>query len=447
MKVAKFLGCFLLLSVIIYGQEKDSFLKFDLKSFEEILEKSPSIANRDLWEFLHKSSESAFSRENYNSAKVQAEKAKLVANKIGDLLLQYNSNYQLGKIEILSESEGSESRARTLFREAYNFYLQESNRIAPKKIEIEKERAYFYYYWSLLDSNPNYINESLDAALAKLRVAYIFHSVYPGKIYDDAFVLTSLQIARCFGITGNNLAKLIWIENAKTRFSENSEIKNQLLFQIYLESHEAYLRLGDTQSAFNQLNNIEALKNRLSPKSLFFYFRSGGDFNYQTQNKKLQDFFYSAGINLAKKESNLIQLGSFYISQMFSELNSKNVKKAETYLPLIEDLLKKDIKLNKIQIYAAKALIAGYKSDFKASNEYFTKAKDILAEWGGEWRNVLFLYSCEVDIARFHKDYEKLKIISQHYLDTATKFNNRTSFYMYINLSKANKNLGNIEES
>lgn len=442
MKIGCFLVCLFLCQyqIAIFGQDKEMLLKLNTEKFKKLIEKSPSIANKDLWGLFHQSAENAFLKENYKLAENYSDKAKIIADKLGDFFLLYKSNYQLGKVEISLQND---KEARNLFNIAYAYLIKEANKIAPQKIGVDKEAPLFFYYWALIDSNYGY----LSPAFSRLWLAYSFHSVYPDKIFDDAFVLTSLQIARCFGMKGNHLAKLIWIEIAKTRFSESSEIRNQLLFQIFYESQDAYLRIGDNQSALNQFNKIEAIRDVLSSKSKLLYFGSRGDFNYQTQNKKLQDFYYNEGIKLAKKDLDNTELGDFYINKLFSELNAKNVEKAESYLKLIEELLRKNIYLNKIHIYAAKALIAGYKNDATSSKEYFLTAENLLNDWRNNWELALFLYSCETDIAKFQKNYENLKNISQKYIDIAFKYNNKTSFYMFMNLAEANKGLGNVEEA
>ncbi len=429
-------------SSLVFAQDKNEILKLDTKTFEQMVEKSPTFVNKELWEFLYNQADIDFENENYLLAQQTSEKAMVLANKINDAIIKNKSYFQLAKVEVLLQNY---ERANQLFIISRETLLNESKRIAPKRLQIETENGFFYYYWSFIYSNPDHTNPYLETAFAYLSNAYWLNNFQSDSKFDDSFVLTSLHIARCFGMKGHPLAKLLWIENAKLRFSETSKRKDKLLFQIHYETQDVYQKLGDYNSASQEFQKLQNL-NISSENSKFLYLRALADFNSGVNNRIKQAEFLQKGIELAQQKNHKKQLGEFYAGQMLRLLNKKKFDEVGKYLKSLKNMDKSAV--NELDLSITEAVLAARKGEFEKSNLFLAEAEKSWEKNGKDWRNEIFIRSWQAEVLLLQKDYEKLKLITDRYLEILLKH----SFVdylpeVYLYRVKAFQGLGKFQEA
>ena len=432
---------------IVCAQSHETILKLEPKGFKILLEKSPELASKDLWEFFIHKAEVSFNRKNYKTALKRSEKARIIAGRIkGDFVL-YATHRQLGKIAFFRSEP---TKAHRHFRWATNYLkrgIQSNYSGAPA---LTPEDAYLFYYWGYVFSDPSLTNSYLDFALSRLARAYDISKAQRSNEYDDVYTKTSLHLARVFGMKGHHVAKLLWIENAKLRCSEYLKNRDEIQFQISYESLKAMHRIGNYAMAEQSIYRIEVLKERLSLESQLRYLEAMVNFNGNINKVKQKHIAIDAGIDLARRTNSIYHLASFYIDKMLQLFLDKNTEKAKQYLHLLEEIKKKEaFSVNEIVIYLAKAVIASHEGNISESEKYFDAAENVWVEnYGREWKSGLFFLGWKAETKLFQKDYKNLKLVGERYLDLALKVNVKNGLpFIYIMLARAHLGLGNIKEA
>lgn len=428
------------------AQGFESLRKLDNKQFQAEVERSPSLVTQLAWEFFYNIAKRDFDREEFTTSRNSSEKAKTIAEKLNDDFVSYQTYSQLGKIAVFQKDY---DLARSCFDKSIK-HLAEAYKENPKETPtFTPDFASLYYYWAYTYSDPDRIYAGFDNAFKSLNYVLRISDREPNSEFDDIYTRTSLQIARCFGYTGNHLTKLLWIENAKLRFSDSVKKPNELRFQIHNESIDALNRLGNYSLGKIELEKISDLSKTLSADFKLRYLLQAASFNGQINNVSQKHQYLDIGIDLATKAGFETQLSDFYVGKLFQLLLDKDLKGAKSYLALLEDIRKNDPNVvNEIDIYVAEAVIAHHEGNIKESEFYFKEAESYWRKTGSEWQNGQFLLGWWSEITLFQKDFEKLKTVGNKYLDLVNQVNEKDSLpFIYIILARAYLGLGNLKDA
>lgn len=445
MRIFSILALSLLLCAPCAAQNKIAFLEADPSTFEQTLDKFPTLYNSEDWKLINQKAETLFKNQEYSQADNYSSKARILAEKLQDNLLIARSYHHLGKIQTqLLEYE----KAKEFFLQAALNYAR-----TEKTHQNKLEAGFLLKDFAFLYSNPEFITKSqdLNTALFYLFQAYKVANTNPGPPSEDLRIQTSLQIAVCFGIKGDFFAQIVWLEKVLNEIPKTPDDSSPYLFDAYLGLQSAYRAIGSYEDAFQNLSKLGVwLKSAPQDhQRKLNYLRNLADFYTQVSADKKSETTVNEGIALSKSLNNFSQLANFYSAKLLKSLEAGKFKEANESLILLEDISKRDkLAVNGLDLYVGKAVIAGYKSERAKSEEYFRQAKKALEEDGGERSNTLFLLFWESKIALFQKDYEKLKSISEKYLDAATGTNNKDSLPLaLINLAKSYAGIGNLPEA
>lgn len=425
-----FLSC-----AVCTAQDKNAALEADPPTFQQTLDKFPTLYNSEDWKLINQKAETFFKGEEYSEADNFSLKGRILAEKLQDNLLIARSFHQLGRVQTKLLDY---AKAKEYFGQAALFYTR-TEKTPPNKLEVGfllKDLAFIY-------SNPEFINKSqdLNTALFYLFQAYKVATSFPDlQRSEDLLIQTSLQIATCFGIRGDFPAQIVWLEKVLTLISKDNT-DSPYLFDVYFGLQSAYRAVGSYEEAFRNLKKAESwLKRNPDQHKRLKFLRHLSDFYTQINYSRERDKALSEGILLSKKLNSPEMLGDFYSAKLLKLLEDRKLKEAAEYLSLLEVLSGKNSYLvNKLDVEVARAVLAGYGNDRVKSQEYFRLAEKTLEEAsGGEWTNTLFLLIWESRVALYQKDYEKLKLISEKYLDAASKAGSLDSLpQIHINLAKS----------
>ena len=440
---------YLLLFVLVLGcgmvcsQNHDLLLELKLKGFKALVKQSPELVDTELcWLFITKA-ETSFNNKDYKTALTQAEKARVLAIQIKSDFILYVSHRQLGKIAFYI---GKHRKAHSHFHWATKYFAREIQNNPSVTIKLQPEHAYLYYYWGSNFLNSSNNHAYLDRSILRFADAYRISATQTERKYDDVFTRTSLNIARWFGLRDYHLTKLLWIETAKLRSSESIKNKNELFFQIHYESSNAASEIGDYSLAAKELYKIENIKTPLSLDSQLRYLFASAIFNGSVNKVKQKHVFLNKGADLAKKTKSKLYTVHFYVELMLQHILDRNWDKTKLYLTLIEEIEEQEPSLVKdVDIYVAKAILYSYAGDIKLSDLYFDKAEDWWINKGRSWRIGQFVFGWRAETMLFQKNYKKLRLVGEKYLNLALKANSKDSLpFIYIILARAHLGLGDI---
>ena len=441
-------GVLLVIYVVILGinigfaQDYNVLVNLENKKFERVVKESKDIDSRDLWNFLNLRVESDLKARNFSAAIETAKKTKFVSDVLRDKIVLGRSLALLGRTEYFG---GVFEKSQDYFQQSYQILLKEVNGNPEEQNLIYLAES--LYHFGLIYADPDLVSVNNSFAIGifgkSLSIVASLTNNY------GLFVRIALQIARCFGKQNNHIAKLLWLDTARQRLLESSSKDSQLFFDISYESFLVYSRISDYSAVFEEFNKM-SLINDVSSKSQIRYFGALAEFNFDLGKIKQAELLYKSGIEIAQKNSDETDKAWIYAAKMLYLLNDGKLIEAKKYLELIEKLKSNNsLSINTLDLSVTKAVIAGFEGDTSKSKEYFDIAeKDLVKNFNNDKPNTYFLRFWQSKVALFQKDYEKLKSISEKYLDVAKKYNSKDSLLLiYINLTKAYLGTGNLSKA
>lgn len=416
-------------------------MEADPLPFQQTIDKFPALFSSEDWKLIARKAETSLEKRDYAKSALYSTKARILAEKLQDNLQIARSYHQAGRIQtkILDYS-----KAKEYFGQAALFYAK-TERNPQNKLEA----AFLLKDLAIIYSNPDFINKTqdLNTAVFYLSQAYKAATTSSDPRAKNLLIQTSLQIATCFGIRGDFPAQIVWLEKVQTLISKDTHENSPYHFDALLGLQSAYRALGSYEDAYQNIEKLESwLKRNPDSHKRLRYLRHLSDFYTQINYPRERDNALSEGIALSKKLNIPDMLGDFYSAKLLKSLEDRNLKESAGYLSLLEDLSgKNSFSVNKLDIQVARAVLAGYANDQVKSDEYFRLAGNTLEETGGEWTNTLFLLVWESRIASYRRDYEKLKRISEKYLESASRAGSLDSLpQIYIFLAGSYAGAGDL---
>ena len=427
----------LVLGSLCAAQKIDNLERLDDKTFEQQLEKLPSLISKTRWEFFYRKAVDAFENEEYETSRQLISKSRIIAEKLEENFLIGKSLRFAGKVETKLFQLSKASR----FFEKASAFLEQAGDSADLKLEV----GFLLNDWANRFTNPNLIHDDIDLREAQKLLSFALKITENPNIQNPELkILTILNVANCFGIKGNYLTQVYWLEKAK------SEIKNNLSAakynsELFSSLIEAYLKLGDMAKVNYYLKSLESeTKGKKTPRLI--YLRKSVEF-YTKINSNLRYQSLDEGIRLAKQFKDFNYLSEFYRQKMLTLLIDRRLDEAKEYINLLEELSKSgNYIVEELDIFTVKAVIEGLTGNQEKSDELFIAAEKILADEGNDWSNALFLYNWEAKTANYQKRFSRLKELCENYLKRI-KSSNRQDFLpqIYFYLANAEFGLGNSE--
>lgn len=436
MKLFSCITLILSFSIVCASQKIDNFVRLDEKSFAQQLEKLPTLVTKDRWGFFYQKTIEAFENEDYESAKQFISKARIIAEKLEENFLIGKSFRFAGKIETKLNQLSKASRS---FEKASAFLQQVDDSPA-----LQLEVGYLSNDWAQRFTNPDFIHDEIDFREASKFLFYVLKFTEDPKMQNSELkTLTLLNVANFFGIKGNYLTQIYWLEKANLS-TTNKLSAGKYKSDVFSGLTSAYLKLGNMNKAEFYLKQLEPVtRGKRTPRLI--YLRLLIDF-YTIINSKLRNKVIDEGIELSKNNKDFNQLSEFYRTKMLTLLIDGRFDEAKKYIDSLEDLAKSgNYLVQKLDLFTAKGVIAGFAGQQNKSDELFTSAEKILIDEGNEWSNALFLFNWEAKTTNFQKRFQRLKSLCEKYLERA-KSSNKQDFLpqIYFYLANAEFELGNV---
>ena len=326
----QFFWCILLVLVfssVCTSQNNDNFERFDEKTFERQLEKLPSQITKPRWEFFYQKGVEAFENESYESAGQFISKSRIIAEKLEDNFLIGKSLRFTGKIETKLFQLTKASRT---FEKASSFLQQVDD--SP---ELKLEVGFLLNDWAQRFTNPNFIHDEIDLREAqKLLFFALKISGNPNLQGSELKILTMLNIANCFGIKGNFLAQIYWLEKVNSAIVDKPSAE-RFRAEVFSGLVDAYLKLGNVTRVNFYLQQLEPITKGRKTQRLN-YLRQLVDF-YSKINSNLRYQALDEGIQLSKQFKDFNQLSEFYRTKMLILLVDGKFDKAKEYIKQLEE--------------------------------------------------------------------------------------------------------------
>lgn len=434
LRFMQFFSCIviiLVLSSVCASQNIDNIERLDDKTFERQLEKLPSQITKSRWEFFYRKGIEAFENEDYESAQQFISKSRIIAEKLEENFLIGKSLRFAGKIETKLNQLSKASRS---FEKASAF-LQQVDDSPDLKLEV----GYLLNDWAQRFTNPDFIHDEIDLREAPKLLFYALKLTENPKLNDsDLKTITFLNVANLFGIKGNYLTQIYWLELANLEIEKNLSAE-KFKAEVYSGFVDAYLKLGNLTKVNFYLQQLESgTKGKKTAR--LNYIRQLIDF-YSKVNSKLRYQALDEGIQLSKQLKDFNQLSEFYRTKMLILLVDSRFNEAKIYIKLLEDLAGSGKYLvEKLDLLTAKAVIAGFEGNQAKSEEFFSLAEMTLIEEGNDWSNALFLFNWEAKTTNHLQKYNRLKVLCEKYLARA-KSNNKQDFLPRIYYYLANSEI------
>ena len=204
-----FFALFLISELVVFGQSNIKIIELNEQQFKIAINKLPNQFNEDDWILLKKRAEDAIDNGQFEKSLEYSKKSVILAEKLKNNLLKARSFHTLG---LSYQSLEDVDRAYTSYNDSLSVY-----ELLDKSEEILIEVNYVLIDLATLYSNPDYTysEKTLDIGLKYLYGIYKFSNEQTNSNYKNVNYLASLNIGMSFGISGNFLTQIIWLEKLK----------------------------------------------------------------------------------------------------------------------------------------------------------------------------------------------------------------------------------------
>lgn len=367
---------------------------FDEAKYQQSLENQTEIELRASWQTLDQDGNAALEKSELNRAENHQMKARLVAEKLADKILEAKSLHQLGRI----------SRARGDAANARRFYEKAEQLLRPLAETFDKQAELAlgllrqdFSNLLILEKQPI---EALKASFEAWKIARAHNN-------EQLASASANGIGASFRVQGNIVSAVAWLErgreiaakasNPDNYFIGDASLRLSSLYEFQGEYGLALTNLLEAEKSFATLNQ-PAQTARLWRRLAKFYDNHGQTDKAIQYFEKACDLSQKSGLG---RQTIVCQseLGSTYFWQ-------KRFAEAESVLTKAEaganQLKAEDLQLT---ILTSKAFLFGNTSRFSESVSIFARAEQ-LAQSKENWTDRLRLHWLRAIVFHGQKDFK-----------------------------------------